>query len=328
MRTPRPDPVVTANLYCGGLLDDAVTGAILPFQAAAGGEDRCSLWIVRYSRRGEHLKVRVHADDGEAGALRELLAGHVGGWLESVREVPPPTRRVARFDVPAIDPEDEGSVAAADRSLLWTTYRRSAVTLGGSPWLEDDTFAAHAVECLARGFGRVLAARAGAAAGQGTTALIRALVPALGAVGFDPPRAAAYLAYHRDWLLRFFLDEPAKADRTRATFDAQLAGAGATVERIARAVGGAAVVDGGGWEGALARLAEYTGGYQGRAEYQVDPFTRDATFPPLFKVLHGVANQAGVPPLQEAYVHHLVLAAVESAGGVRAADVAEGSAAR
>jgi hypothetical protein len=35
------------------------------------------------------------------------------------------------------------------------------------------------------------------------------------------------------------------------------------------------------------------------------------TFPPTFKILHGLANQVGMPPLQEAFVHHLLLASVE-----------------
>jgi hypothetical protein len=46
------------------------------------------------------------------------------------------------------------------------------------------------------------------------------------------------------------------------------------------------------------------------------PFAADVSWPPLFKVFHGMANQIGLVPLQEAYVHHMLLAILKDAGKV------------
>lgn len=322
MTTRHPDPVLTANLYCGGLLDDALRGAVLPFWNAVRGAEERALWVVRYSRRGEHLKVRVHGAEADRELLRDAFREHAEGWLETLRDVPPPEERAARFNVPPIDPEDEGTEAAPDRSLLWTTYRRSHVTMGSAPWTEDDEFAARFTACLAAGCERVLAAVEGPAGLQPSARqglLLRAIVPAMGALGLEREKAVEYLRYHRDWLLRFFMEDAEKEAQAVVTFDEQAAASGAAVERIrglAEAGWGQGATP---WETALASLAEYTRSFQGRPEHRTDPFTRDVSFPPVFKALHGLANQVGVRPLQEAYVHHLVLTAAAGAGSAVAA---------
>lgn len=335
------DPLLSANVYCSGLLDGLLAGAILPFRQAlrrTSMEERCLLWTIRYSRRGEHLKVRLHGDPEDREALRQLFMEYVESYLETVRDAPSETPRTGRSDVPPIDPEDELPGESPDHSLLWTTYRRSHVSLGGSPWLEDDLFVAHATRCLARGCDLVLGAVSAMDGGSGNSLgarqklLIKALLSGLGALGLgEPARAADYLRYHRGWLLRFFLDEEGKEKQVLEHFGVQADRMAATIEQMRRIAGTIAQTQGtqkrevpeapeDTWEGALAGLAGYTGSFQDRADradranYQVDPFTSDVTFPPTFKVLHGLANQAGLPPLEEAYVHHLVLTAVQTEG--------------
>ena len=319
------DPLLTANVYCSGLLDGLLAGAILPFRQALRRtpmEERCLLWTIRYSRRGEHLKVRLHGDPEDRDALRQLFTEHVESYLETARNAPSETPRTGRSDVPPIDPEDELPGESPDHSLLWTTYRRSHVSLGGSPWLEDDLFVGHATRCLARGCDLVLAALeggSGSSLGARQKLLIKALLSGLGALGLgEPARAADYLRYHRGWLLRFFLDEEGKEKQVLEHFGVQAGRMAATIGQMRRITRTQweqrREVPEGGWEGALAGLAGYTGSFQDRVNYQVDPFTTNVTFPPAFKVLHGLANQAGLPPLEEAYVHHLVLTAVQSEG--------------
>jgi len=41
----------------------------------------------------------------------------------------------------------------------------------------------------------------------------------------------------------------------------------------------------------------------------IDPFADGPTFPLFFKVCHGIANPLGVTPLNEAFIHHLLLCA-------------------
>jgi hypothetical protein len=62
--------------------------------------------------------------------------------------------------------------------------------------------------------------------------------------------------------------------------------------------------------GALTELATYVEDIRDLIDHDADPFASDMMFPPVFKVMHNLANQCGVRPLEEAYIYHLVLAAV------------------
>jgi len=294
--------------------------AIVPFwrdlRTAALGE--CYFWVIRYSRGGEHLKIRIHGAEEDREALQRLLGGRVENYLEMVRGLPPATPRADRRDVPPIDAEDELPAAPGDRSLAWTTYRRSPVSLPPSPWLDDDRFAAHACQCLSRGCELVLAEiEAGNSESKQARQklLIKALLSGLGALGLgEPRRAVDYLGYHRDWLLRFFLDETAKEQLVMEQFEERVRHMSATIQQLrlfAPALWAQKPANAGGlWERALSGLAEYLAAFRNRDEYQLDPFTTDVTFLPVFKVLHGLANQLGMPPIEEAYVHHVVRTAV------------------
>ena len=320
-----PDPLLAANIYCSGRLDDLFGRVLIPFRRTLRQSSLAAgvgLWTIRYSRRGEHLKVRLHGDVRDREALARLLAECAKSYFESLSGVAAASPRVSRGDVPPIDAEDEIAGEAPDRSLLWTSYRRRPVSLGGSPWIEDDGFVAHATQCLACGCELLMAAVEGGteltrAARQ--KLLLKALISGLGALGLGERKAGAeYLRYHRDWLLRFFSDTVESERATREQFGAQVLRQAAVVDRL-RGIAAeewargreSAEVDREPWHSALHGLASHIDSFRGRDEYRVDPFAAEITFPPIFKVLHGVANQIGLHPLEEAYVHHLVLASVE-----------------
>lgn len=327
------DPVLTANIYCDRGLDALIHGAITPFRARLRGSDpegNWSLWLVRYSRCGEHLKVRVHGPPERRelarGLLEESVQAYFSGLSPAGEEV-----RVSRTGAPPIDVEDDATSDYPDRTLLWTRYRRSHVNLGPPVFLEDDRYTALFTACLGSGADLVLdfVQPDGTGKVPGATrqrGLLRAVFGGLAAAGFSADERAAYLAYHRDWLVRFNVAGPEAEAELLASYDRRAEGSASTLEQLrkiaARLWGGApGIVTGADadWRDALSALVEYLARFRGNPEYRLDPFTDDPVFPPLFKAFHALANHLGIGMLDEALVHHLVLRATAS----RAADAEE-----
>lgn len=328
-----PDPLLSANVYADRRLDAVVIGGLALWQEltaeleAHGGY----LWTVRYSRRGEHLKLRLHAPCGLEARLRGAVEAALPRLLADLPAVD--GERRLRSDVPPIDAEDEGEDAAPDRTLAWTRYRRSFVSLGSEPWLGDDVYAARMTACLGAGCGLLLSAAAGSEGLEMShrvrqSALLKAVVGGIAALGLGP-RAGEYLAYHRDWLMRFFLDDAERAAAFLARLEERAAAMGPTLERLrevtaaswsAPAHGGAAGADRAqaAWSRAASDLAAYVGGFRGHEDRRTDPFAEDPLFPAAFKALHGTANQLGLVPMEEAFVHHLLWRAAGAAEPVEA----------
>jgi hypothetical protein len=315
------DPIVTANIYASGLVDDLLQHAIVPFWRDLGTawpDDRCYLWTMRYARGGEHLKIRVHGDADAAASVRNLLRSHVELWVAKARVLPPVNTRVNNPKAPPIDVEDKADVSFPDRTFVCTSYGRTYISLPGSPWLEDDDFVALACRCLSGATGVLLATLSqqgmlSDAAKQ--TLLAKCLVLALAAAGLgERDGAIEYLSFHRDWLLRFFIPESSKELEMRTRFDLQAAQSVARTDLARLSEKEWLLRDSPErepWLQSLAALANYTQSFAGQSRYQIDPFASNVSFPPLFKMLHGMANQFGVTPLHEAYVHHLLIRAVE-----------------
>ncbi|WP_331025112.1 lantibiotic dehydratase C-terminal domain-containing protein [Longimicrobium sp.] len=317
---------MTASIYCDRSLDAVLREVIYSHSAYVA--ECCTgpwmLWFVRYSRGGDHVKLRLHGPPAEAEQIRDDLSRRVGEFFASL----PPAGvepRVSRPGAPPIDADDESEADHPDRSLRWTQYRRSHVSLGPRPFLDDDRYAELMAAALSGAAGLSLsAARAagadGIAAAAGQRVLLKALVAGLAAAGFAPEHCARYLAYHRDWLLRFFAEDCQKEDEARAGLGRQAATNAATVRQLAGVVAAewmeaAPAVDAAGFAGAAARLVEYLAGFRGNPAYDVDPFAGDEVFPPLFKVFHGLANQLGLAPANEALVHHLLISATGLVAG-------------
>ncbi|MET0396756.1 MAG: lantibiotic dehydratase C-terminal domain-containing protein [Longimicrobiaceae bacterium] len=336
----RCEPVLTASLYCSQHLDSLVHAAVGPFLRGLREQDPggdWSLWMVRYSRCGEHLKVRLHGPRDRCPLARRLLAEAVQAHFDALPAPVPGAPRASRGDIPAIDEDDEREEDYPDRTLSWTRYRRSHVSLGPAPFLDDDRYAGLMAACLASAADLVLDGLRPDASGQVPHSLrqrilLRALVAGLS--GLDLAGGpAAYLAYHRDWLLRFYAEDADREEEVRGQFDARVEQMPGTLEPLRRvaaaqlvgeaAGGSAGEPHGRDWPGALAGLHAYLAGFRGDPAYHVDPFAPDPVFPPIFKVFHGLANQLGLSSTNEAFVHHLLLRATagQEAGSTAAAGV-------
>lgn len=323
-----PDPVLTFNVYCNKRIDAVVYGAVAPFlgrlRADSAGE-RWSLWMVRYPRRGEHLKLRLHGPTEDSSRVGDLLTEAVDALFASLPPAPAEEERFSRPRVPPIDSEDAGEDDAPDRSLLRTQYLRSHINLGPRVFLDDDEYVARVVDGLARG--AELALHGLRPADDGTVpgparqrALLKALVAGLAGAGLSSGERACYLAYHRNWLLRFGLADEAQEAEMVARYDERLERMGPAKKQL-RAAALAQWDDGAmpaagpeaEWRGSIGRLADFASRFRGDPGYQLDPYSNDPCFPVIFKVFHGTANQIGLGLKEEVFVHHFLLRSVTAA---------------
>lgn len=285
------------------------------------------LWMVRYRRGGEHVKVRVHAPAAAGPALRDALETAARRFLDSLDETghadASPDRSPDRS--PPIDVEDEVEEAYPDRSFLWTQYRRSPISFGSQLFVEDDRFAAVFTRTMGHGSDQVLAAlerRGDTSGGAGVefrvrqSTVLKAIIAGLAGVGWTVQERARYLVYHRNWLLRFLLAKsrqgPERAAQLLARFDGNMEKMGPALGAIEQALAAqwsdseGARDDGDSWATSLRDLARHVDGY-GDAGANIDPFARTPAEVAVFKVLHGMANQLGLKPLDESFVYHLLL---------------------
>lgn len=316
-----PEPAWSASLYCEGQLEEALREVLIPFRrtlAEAEGEEPWGFWYLRYGRGGEHLKLRFHGQESRARQARQALVAAAEHYLRSYHPRPEAENR-ERSQIPAIDAEDELAATHPDGSLLWTQYRRSHVTFGGPPLLQDDDYIAAMVRCLVASSDATLALveqtspEALTFARRHNTLLRRAL-DGLAALGLEPKRVRAYLTYHRNWLLRYVVimgqGRPETAGNLLSRFNQRVNRMGEGREILWRATeplrqpcgeerGGEATAP----LEALVALLEAAPFPTGR----LDPFTEDPIFPPLFKLFHNAANQLGIGLPDEAYLYHSVL---------------------
>lgn len=318
------DPFLAASLTAPGALDRALVEVVRPLHDHLLALDQSAyLWVMRYGKGGEHVKIRLHGPASLAEPMRRALEEKATPWLTELPAGEPPGEPSAAAQAaPSVDPEDD---EPWDGGLRWTTYQRNYINLAGPPWLDDGGYAALATECLGRGCTQILTSlqlgRDGKVpAPMRQQILLRLLIAGLGALGFETGRRHDYLRYHRDWLIRFCLPPGSTASQqemVRGRFDLQVRRMAPAVAQIGSAVGSLWTGNAARDEGpdgpsdpfcdALARLCRYAEGLGEDPRFQIDPLTRDAVFSPLFKALHGLGNQVGIPPLEEAFCHHLLL---------------------
>jgi hypothetical protein len=329
-----PDPILTASIYCNRRLDLVLHQAVAPALERLRAEHPDAdwgLWWVRYALNGDHLKVRVHGPAEHVEDVRSALGDAVEAMFASLPPADPDEERLTRSHSPAVDIDDEAFAMYPDRTVLWTRYRRSHVSLGPKALLRDDAYISRIVTCLCRGASLVLEATALDADGRilasvRQKAVLRALFAGLRATGLGPAERAEYLAYHRDWLVRSNATDEAGEQHIKAGFDKQLPRVEATVQQLARTAAAhwssptppAGNDTDARWRQAIAELTAWSEVL--RAEQSMDPYTDQRGFPVLFKALHAVANHAGLDMLNEAFVYHLVGAAEQAAQAARAAE--------
>lgn len=328
-----PDPAVTANIYCAGRLDELLLRGIADFWQrvrAADSEQACRIWFVRYRRGGEHLKVRVHGP----AAMAAFLKGELQAAVERYFATLPPqsaeelAAKRGRSDVPPLDAEDRIAGEHPDRSLLFTNWERSHISLGGSPLLEDDVYVGHLTTFLGAVGARLLQDLKLDASmpvpqvphGKRQALLVKIVIGALAGLPFSEEQRTEYLVHHRNWLLRFSLVKALdRSEKSRELIDRYRrqiekmgeAGTGPISRALAKfwdeanpadlAADSAAIGD------PLRELADHLEGFRGDPAYQLDPFSPEPSFTGVFKALHSVANQIGLPMPEEAFTYQLLL---------------------
>lgn len=320
------DPVLSANVYCNRRLDVLMRDAIAPFRrelSARCADSRVALF--RYGKGGEHLKVWIYGPESLRETAGRLLESSCAGFLASALADPlPGDPWISKSGLPPIDDQDEAEGDHPAKTLIFSRYRRSPVVLG------CDLFAADATHV------RLFAATQGAAAHlilerlaphadtpgffkARQALLLNTMVAAFSALRFPPDQLAAYLTYHRDWMIRTVsrIAGPGKTPATIvADFEqramAQPEAVIGLAAHLAAAGAGEMLADDPlllAWRDAVGSFFAHVAGYRGRPEYDQDPFTADFAFLPLFKVLHGAGNQLGFRLSHEGFLHHLLLAA-------------------
>jgi hypothetical protein len=323
------DPTESANLYCAGRLCETLKQVVAPAWRESRARSEAYdiyLWVMRYARCGEHLKVRMHGPKPQAALWRAILEKC---WTAYVDGLPPASNgavRLSSLKVAPIDLEDHAGVEYPDRFLLRTKYQRSHVSLGYQPYLQDDVYTELLTRCLGSSTEVVLGLLKSGPDGRSPhksqqTILLKSLIAGLSALPFSPADRDLYLLYHRDVLLRAFLRRKKVINSSSnmvslvARFDAEIERLGDQVQQLASQArlhwqegslppwGQPFAV----WSQLLYALTEYVSPICRTAAYQIDPFAESPLFPPLFKAFHGLANQIGLDALNEAFAYHLLI---------------------
>ncbi len=330
-----PDPVISANIYCNRRLDHLIRDAITPFwrELTLSHPDQTPMiWFSRYAKCGEHLKLRVHSSEAIAAVARELLPKHLESFFDQPNSEPLPDIWLSKSATPALDAEDEAEQDYPNKSLLWTTYRRTPITLGCSLYVEDDEHVRRFAVCQSVVSQLMMEVITPALEQKNFLAFrqnqfFKLVLSGLAATDLDIKQWFDYQTYHRDWLLRFLVNTVAPTSTTEETILAEYE---PRVARMAPAINTLATMireasdrsstsdteppqREGDWARAAGDFFDYVSTYRDRAEYDQDPYTRDHAFLPLFKVFHGAANQFGLRLSNEAYMHHVLCVAAEQA---------------
>jgi hypothetical protein len=321
------DPKITASIYCAGRLDEVIFRVVKPFLHSARTAQpgaQAFVWLIRYGKGGEHVKVRFHCETGSADAFRILLTRSADRFFAAFPDNSCDNAERGWSAAQAIDPEDNSLQAHPDRSLLWTTYHRNPTCLGPAPLLYDDRYVDLCTLCLGQ-VAEILfglephTSASGLSYRLRQTTLLRTLLEGLGTLDLGAAAKAYYLRYHRDWLIRFFLlknwSRPEHADALIKVFDRQLQDR-ALVQPIAELLSHGPEASASPWQERLRAFQVYSTEACQKIASGVDPFASAPGFAPLFKVFHGAANQLGVSLSDEALVHHLLLTAFNAASGL------------
>jgi Lantibiotic biosynthesis dehydratase C-term len=325
---PRAEPSLSANIYCAARLDEVIHQVIAPFwqENCRAGADKAYLRMLRYTRRGEHLKIRIHAPEPLSSELGASLQMVVTSYFDAIAAEPSvlPTERILATAMP-IDVEDELPSEYPDRSFLWTQHKRSCVEYGGKPLLDDDIYIERMVRCHAEAAERVLVALKPNS--QGTVpfhvrlnTLLKSVMIAISVPRWSAEKRCAYFAYHRDWLTRFSLAQssecPHMVTERFARFDTSLQRLGPQLEvyrnaadaQWCRPPNAAVPIEAiAPWPAAIEDLYRHLAPLANDPRQQIDPFAPEPMFSALFKVFHLLANLLGLKPHDETFAHHLLL---------------------
>lgn len=330
-----PDPILSANVYCSGRLSEVIERLLAPFweellrRGLAAG---CHVWVMRYARGGEHLKIRLHAPESCLSPCRDLLEVAQRRYFRCMGPFASSARSSDGVSAPPIDAEDATSTDHPDRTFLWTTYTRSPLSLGYPPFLNDDRYVYLLTLCLGRATEVLMERLRSDEHGSPPFSLqrwllLQVMITGLAAFPLSDSDRARYLLYHRDCLMRYLRRNKTRALEPSAVEDGPSAMARALlrfdneIERLAVERDNWLVLlcerwhtsrnlpwndDFTAWGQALRDLFDYIEPQCARLGQRLDPFADLPVFSLLFKAFHGFANQVGLNHLNEAFLHHLL----------------------
>lgn len=325
-----PDPSLTASLYCNRRLElmtrEVLQGLSVDLDERGLAEDSF-FWYIRYGKCGEHLKIRIHGPDSVVTAARQSLPTHASRFFAAPASDPDPQIWVSKSALPPLDLEDEQEADYPNKTLLWTHYRRSPVVFGAQVYLDDEIHVSRFCRCQAavtRLALDILLPKLGEPRypEHRQTTFLRILLTALSSLHLPPTETAAYLAYHRDWLVRSLVHNGTTPETTtfetlRDELRALVESSSSTLRPLANHVETALEQPQASTDDYLpfhrefSAFYEHVSTYRSQPRFDQDPYTRDFSFLPVFKVLHFAANQLGFRLSNEAYVFTLLLHATE-----------------
>jgi hypothetical protein len=328
--TQFPDPSLTASLYCNRRLElmaREVLGGLSADLDEQGLSSDSFFWYLRYGKCGEHLKVRVHGPDSAVTAARQSLAAHASRFFATSASNPEPQVWVSKSAIPPLDTEDEQEADYPNKTLLWTHYRRSPVVFGSEVYLDDEIHLVRFCRCQAavtRLALDILLPKLGELRypEHRQAIFLHILLTALSSFHLPLAETAAYLAYHRDWLIRSLVHNVTTPETTtfetlRDELRIRAESSASTLRPLAEHIEAALEQPQASTDDYLPLHREFSAfydhvsTYRGQSRYDQDPCTRDFSFLPVFKVLHFAANQLGFRLSHEAYVFTLLLRATE-----------------
>jgi hypothetical protein len=311
------DPSLSLNIYaCGRKLDEIIINICSPLNKIVRNNMNGILWLMRYSFRGEHVKIRIHSGLERCASLEEIRTEiiHIIDQYFKCSSTVSSVSTVKRSEGPPIDLEERLITIPLGTKLAWTTYRRTAISHPASPWLEQDVFIMHACKCLGEGTTLVceqLNGRINWTLGERQVLFCALILVVLLAFGkAEPISIGLYTRYHRDWLLRFFIRSKREEKNQVETFTRIAGGCSQTVSTMCRLIDDPKLMNQlselASISVALIPFAESVLEHFDEQDYLIDPHCDNVYFPPIFKLLHGISNQAGIHPMQEAYACHLL----------------------
>jgi Lantibiotic biosynthesis dehydratase C-term len=324
-----PPVPLSANIYCNRHLDELLSSAIQPFKRRLLQRNDATdlFWFSRYARCGEHLKIRLHVPQDDWPSYKQDLTEEIEKLFLKLPVEDASLGRISTPGLPPIDTEDADEEDYPDRTILWTCFRPSPVTFGSTRYLDDLQFLSHFYSCMAAGCNVILDSltEGGVPTSKDRQArLMKIVVSGFFALPLSVEEQLHYLTYHRDWLLRYLLVSLSASTTSQQTLnrlDERLEGMENVVVSISAVIQGQRMSGGpaeseslrshSDLHSALRDFHRYVSRFRGNPEYNLDPYTSDSAFLPLFKVFHGFANQAGVPIVQELYTYHLLLRSFE-----------------
>jgi hypothetical protein len=339
------DPSLTASLYCNRRLElmaREVLGGLSADLDERGLASDSFFWYLRYGKCGEHLKVRIHGPDSAVPEARQSLAAHANRFFATPASDPDPQMWVSKSAIPPLDLEDEQEADYPNKTLLWTHYRRSPVVFGAEVYLDDEIHVGRFCRCQAavtRLALDILLPKLGEPRypEHRQTTFLRILLTALSSLHLPPAETAAYLAYHRDWLIRSLVHNVTTPETTtfetlrdelRNRVESNASALRPLAEHLEAALEQpqASTDDYLPFHRGFSAFYDHVSTYRGQPRFDQDPCTRDFSFLPVFKVLHFAANQLGFRLSHEAYVFTLLLRATEHlCPSLAMADAAEAS---